>query len=594
MTEWDLTPLFTSDDDPKMEAEKKEVEEESYKFINKWKNRDDYLKDPKILREALDEYEKWSRIYGTAGKIDYYFWLRTSQDQISPELKAKENKVNDFGKKIANDIQFFVLRLGKVDRAKQQEFLRDKLLRDYHHFLERLFVTASHKLGEEAEKVETLRAQGAYGNWTKTLKEFLSKEERRVTNERGKKELMSFEKLRTIANDAAEKNVRAEAAKAFSDILAKHSDLAQAEMNSVLEYRKVDDSLRGFNRPDEYRHIGDDLESNTVDALVGAVAKSYGIPNRFYKLKTRLLGVRKLAYYEKMLAYGKIRSEYSFEEAVNLISRVFTDLDAEFATIFEEFVRGGHFDVYPHKGKHDGAFCVYWLQSTPVFILLNHTDKLQDVLTIAHETGHGINDMLMKKQNGLNYGTPLSTAEVASTFMEDFVLQKLLAEADEEARLALMVKKLDEDMATIFRQISFYQFEQEMHRAYREKGYLAKKEIGDLFKKHMDEYLGGAIDTSQVDNWWIYVSHFRTWFYVYSYVSGLLISKAMQNEVKKKPSFILNVKEFLSAGLSDSPKNIFMKMGIDISDPKFWDKGIREVESLLTETETLAKKLGKI
>jgi oligoendopeptidase F len=218
------------------------------------------------------------------------------------------------------------------------------------------------------------------------------------------------------------------------------------------------------------------------------------------------------------------------------------------------------------------------------------------VLTLAHELGHGINNELIRKcQHALYFGTPISTAEVASTFMEDFVLQEILKEADEELRLALMVKKLNDDVSTIFRQAACYRFEQELHSEFRGKGYLSVEEIGSLFRRNMAAYMGDAVEQSRgSENWWIYWGHIRSFFYVYSYAGGLLISKSLQSYVKKDPRFIDNVKVFLSAGLSDSPRNIFSRLGIDIADAGFWARGLDEVEELLIETTALARKMKKI
>jgi oligoendopeptidase F len=259
-------------------------------------------------------------------------------------------------------------------------------------------------------------------------------------------------------------------------------------------------------------------------------------------------------------------------------------------------VGNSQFDVYPRKGKVSGAFCAHHLISQPTYILLNHTEKLRDVLTLAHELGHGINNELIReKQNALNFGTPTSTAEVASTFMEDFVLQEILKQADDELRLSIMVMKLNDDVSTIFRQIACYKFEQELHQEFRQKGYLSKEEIGRLFQKHMSSYMGIFVQQSAgSENWWVHWSHIRSFFYVYSYASGLLISKSLQNSVKDKPKFIEKVKEFLSAGLSDSPKNIFKKLGVDITDKSFWNKGLDEVENLLDDTAKLARKMRRI
>jgi oligoendopeptidase F len=271
------------------------------------------------------------------------------------------------------------------------------------------------------------------------------------------------------------------------------------------------------------------------------------------------------------------------------------DLDTEFAEILSRFIIDGQFDVYPRKGKVSGAFCAHNLLSQPTYILLNHTNRLNDVLTLAHELGHGINnEFIRKNQNALNFGTPISTAEVASTFMEDFVLQEILKKADDELKLSIMMMRLNDEVSTIFRQVACYRFEQELHQEFRRKGYLSKEDLGTLFQRHMTAYMGDHVEQSPgSENWWVYWSHIRSFFYVYSYASGLLISKSLQRSVKENPRFIEKVKDFLSAGLSASPKNIFQRLGIDITDIRFWDNGLDEVEALLNKTTKLAGRLGK-
>lgn len=594
-TEWNLKPLFESDNDPKMEAERKVIEENTYKFINKWKNREDYLKDPEILKEALEEYELLQRKYGTSGNQGYYFWLRTQQDENNPELKAKFNKIDDFGKKLVNEINFFELRIAKIPKEKQGEFLSSPELSSYKHFLQRLFDSSKYLLTEDEEKIMTLKSSSAHSNWVKMVSGFLSKEEREVINHKGKKELKSFAEISSLLSDKNQR-IRDSAAEAFNDILKKYVDVAEAEINAILGNKKVDDELRKLPRPDAARHLGDDIESHVVDALVEAVSQRNDIAKRYYKLKSKLFGVPKLQYHERNVEYGKVDKKYTYQEALDLVYETMTGLDEKFGSILKNFVENGFIDAFPRKGKRDGAFCAYNMVSQPTYTLLNYTDKLNDILTIAHELGHGINDELMKeKQNSLSFGTPLSTAEVASTFMEDFVLQRILKDADDELKLTLLMQKLNADISTISRQIACYRFEQELHSEYRSKGYLSKEEIGKIFQKHMINYMGDYVEQSEgAENWWVYWSHIRSFFYVYSYASGLLISKSLQNFVKNDPGFIEKVKEFLSAGLSDSPKNIFMKMGIDITDKEFWNKGLDEVESLLEETERLAKKLKKI
>jgi oligoendopeptidase F len=394
-----------------------------------------------------------------------------------------------------------------------------------------------------------------------------------------------------LSND--NKKVRDSAAEAFNDVLRKNIDVAEQEINSIMFNKKIDDEIRKMPRPDYSRHLGDDIESEIVDDLVQAVSEKFDISKRYYKLKAKLLGLKKLKYHERNLNYGKIEKKYSYKESVSLVYNMLMNLDKDFGEIFKRFVEKGQIDVYPKKGKRMGGFCSY-RSRLPVYVCLNYDNKIEDVRVIAHELGHGINFELMKKQKSLNMKLSLATAEAASTFMEDFALKEILKDADDESKLALMMMRLNDNVSSIMRQVACYLFEQELHKSFREKGYLSKEEIGKIFQKHMKEYMGEAVEQSEgSQNWWAYWGQIRQFFYNYSYASGLLISKALQDSVKKQPEFIGKVKEFLSAGSSESPKNIFKKMGI-LLDKEFWTKGLNEVENLLNETEQLAKKLGKI
>jgi len=592
---WNLKHLFRNDNDPKIAGKRKIIEENSYKFINAWKKRKDYLKEPFVLRQALDSYEAWKKDFSSDGDEGYYFWLRTTQDQNDPKLKAQFNTIEHFSKKIENDIQFFSLRIAKIPVSRQRKFLGYRGLKDYRHYLERLFAESKFLLSEPEEKIMNLQSSTSYSNWVKMTASFLSREERMVLLENGQKESRPFPVIASLMNNR-NKKVRDTASRRFNDILEKNADIAEAEINSVLACKKTDDEIRGIPRPDIARHISDDIDTEIVDALISAVSDRFDISAKYYALKARLMKVKRLRYHERNVEYGKINKKYTYHESTKLVRKVFKNLDPRFYEIFDKFLISGQFDVFPRKGKVSGAFCAHQLLSQPTYILLNHTDRLNDVLTLAHELGHGINNELIReKQNALNFGTPTSTAEVASTFMEDFVLQEILKRADEELRLSVMMMKLNDDISTIFRQVACYRFEQELHRDFRQKGYLSKEEIGRLFQKHMSAYMGDAVEQSPgSENWWVYWSHIRSFFYVYSYASGLLISKALQKSVKEDPGFIVKVKGFLSAGLSDSPKNIFRDLGIDIADNKFWDKGLDEVSRLLDDTIDLAKRLGKI
>jgi oligoendopeptidase F len=592
-TDWNLGLLFK--DEKEILLERKIVEEKTNAFVKKWEGRDDYLKDPKVLKLSLDEYNEWASKWGAGTRENYYYHLKSSLDQNDPKIKAALNKVEEFGTKLENSMQFFSLRVSKIDKKLQPKFLKEKELLPYKHYLEKLFLQSEHLLSEPEEKILNSVSPLTYSNWTRMVSGFLAKEEREVLDEKGKKATKTFSEITSLTS-STNKKVRDTAAQAFNDITAKHVESAENEINAILQYKKLSDELRHYDRPDISRHMSDDIDTEVVGALIVAVTKRFDIAKKYYALKAKLLGIKKLAYHERNVPYGKLDKKYTYEEAKDLVMKVFTDLDNEFAMIFSKFQEEGNIDVYPKKGKQSGAYAAVRTLNTPTYILLNHTEKLNDVLTLAHELGHGINNELMRaRENELNYDTPTSTAEVASTFMEDFVLQELEKGIDDETRLSLQMMKLNDDISTIFRQIACYNLETDLHTAFREKGYLSKEVIGEIFQKNMKAYMGDAVEQSSgSENWWVYWSHIRYFFYVYSYSSGLLISKSLQAEVKKDPKFILKVKEFLASGMSDSPKNIFAKLGLDITKKSFWDKGLDEVEELLKETEKLAKKLKKI
>ena len=590
-TEWDLSYLLKSDDDPNIEKYRQELTTKTDEFVLKWRDNHDYLTNPNKLKAALDEFCELTTMHQNGAEA-FYFGLRSTLDSMSPEVRAKENKSEEFSKQIANKIVFFPLALSKIKEEDQKVMLNSAVLEDYKHFLERKFVEAKHRLSVSEEQILMLKSGPAYEKWIQFIDNSLSKAEAKVLKEDGKSEIATLEELHTLTANP-KKEVRESAAKALSHIFEQTSDMAEAEINAILENKKIDDHLRNFDLPEQSRLLSDDIDPEIVDAMVEAVKKNYDLSIRFMDFKARLLKQPKFEYYERAVGYGDVQKEYTYEDSLELVDSVFNELDPQFSEILRDLSSKGLIDVYPKKGKRGGAFCAGFSKSLPTYVMLNHTNKLRDVATIAHEFGHAINNELMRlKQNELNFATPLSTAEVASTFMEDFVFDRLLEEASEEEELVLRVGQLQDQISTIFRQVAAYRFEKDLHTEFRKTGYVAKDKINELFCNHMKEYLGDHAEGAE--NWWVYWSHIRRFFYVYSYASGLLISKALQSKVKQDKQFIGQVKEFLSAGTSKSPKDIFLQLGVDISDSNFWKQGISEIKSQIDQTEKLAKKLGKI
>ncbi|HVX93028.1 MAG TPA: M3 family oligoendopeptidase [Candidatus Dojkabacteria bacterium] len=588
---WNLRPFYKSDNDPQMLKDRESGKKLVEKFVKKYTQDKSYLKESKKMLKALQDYEELIQNNGYLYKEQYYLFLRSSQEADNDELKAKNNSINKLVTELSNLSQFFIYSISKIPAENQKLFLEDKSLSNYKHFLETSFLSSKYLLSEAEEKLLNITGKTSSSNWVEMVNEFIHSES--VTFNKHK---ISFEDILNIATQSHDEKERDRATKQLNKIFTKYIPVATHELNSIIEYSSRIEELKKLERPDKGRHIADDIDSEVVDALVNSVTKRFDLSERYYQLKAKLFGKKKLKYNERNLEYGKITKEYEYHDAKEIVLNVYKKLDSEFYDIAKGIFDKGYVDVFPRKGKDGGAYCMSLSLSLPTYVMLNFKNKLDDVCTIAHEFGHAINAELIKKiETEINNGHSTATAEVASTFFEDFALKEVSKDLDEEGQLSIMMNKLNDDISTIFRQIALYNFEIEIHNLIKEGTYLSTKQLGAIFLKHMKAYMGKSVSYDKgSENWWVYWSHIRNFFYVYSYASGLLISKSMQSKVKDDSKFISKVKNFLSTGTSKSPKEIFKELSIDISDPKFWDQGIKEVEDLLNETENLAKKLSKL
>lgn len=581
-TKWKLKKLLKISAESDFDSLIKKGVEANYSFINKWKKRTDYQNSAIVLKEALTEFEKLNTDFGILSPVMYYLWLKSELNQSDPKIKAEINKLNIKAVEIINDISFFTHRLARVPKEIQKKFLQDKTLFEYKHFLKHIFSESKYLLSEEAEKIMIIKSKTSKSNWEQMIESLLSKETAKIEIN-GKKEDANFSRLIALSSDA-KKETRNSASKHVNRILRKISDIAEIELNSILEDKLNDDILRKVKRDDELRHLTDDIESSSVDTLIEEVKNSFQLSKKYYQIKAEILGVKKLKYNERNIPVGAFTKKFTFEESYNIVEKTFNDLSPKFSSILKSFITNGQIDVFPAKGKAGGAFCTHDTKKLPVFVMLNFTGTVEDILTFAHEMGHAIHFELAKKNNSLNFGASTATAEVASIFMEDFALQNLLKLMTEKEKLTLLMHKLNEDISTIQRQVAIYLFEKDLHREFKKQGYLSKKDIGEIFIQNMKNYLGDFVEISKgVENWWIYISHIRNFFYVYSYASGALISKALQHKIKNNHIKIDKYINFLEAGTSDSPQNLFSSFGIDISKKEFWNEGLQEISLLLNQ-----------
>lgn len=582
---WNLKLLYSSIDDKQIENDIQKSKEQVKLFVDKWKENKEYLNNPKTLSIALKEYESLMEDPGICTKPSYYIFLLRSLNQQDPELKARENLLHRICLELENSIQFFTINISKIEKEKQEMFLKSPHLVKYKHFLKTSFDSARYVLSDKEEKIFNLQSKTSYSNWVDMTSQLLSKQTLKVIDQEGDTLEVLYSEVSKYL-DSRNKKVRDSVAKEFYDINKKYSEIAEFEINSILENKKTSDNYRGIKNPDTIRLLGDDMEKEVVDTLRETVTKNFDISQRFYKLKAKILNQKNLSYYERNVKLGEIEKEYPFEESISLVKETFDKIDMEFKEILDKFINIGTYDVYPAKSKQGGAFCVSVGSKYPTYILLNHNNQLQDILTIAHESGHGIHTQYSNTQNPLNQGYSTACAEVASTFFEDFVLESLSKGLGKNEKDLLLFKSLEDDISTIFRQIACYNFELELHKQYNERGYLASYDVSKIFVSEMTKYLGPfVLKDKHMELGWIYWSHIRSFFYTYSYASGQLISKYLQNIVRENQENIGLVKDFFKAGDSKSPKDIFFDMRVDISKKDFWEKGIQSIEEKLSYLE---------
>jgi len=593
-TQWDLSQLGSGINDNEFKIERELMEKKYKAFARKWKKDKSFLTDEKNLKKALHEYEILS---GLGTKELTYIYLMRQVDSSNIDLQKAEKKAEEFFQNLAKEIRFFILEIGVIEAKKQKQFLNSSLLKNYKHFLENTFDQSKYRLSEKEEHILSVKSGVSHGNWQSMLEQFISKETRQVLVPENKKVIkkeQSFAEIQSLIHHK-NKRIRDMAATAMHEIVNNNVDIAEKEFNSILENKKINDDLRGYERADHSRILSDDVTFDIVDTMTEVVTDNFKLAKDYYKLKAQLMKVNKLDYHERNVPSGEIKESFNYEKSIELVDQAMTGIDAEFHDIYRDMVDGGRVDVFPAQGKRGGAFCMYWGHADPVYVMLNYTDRVTDVTTLAHEMGHAIHGTLTKKESPINYDTPMFVAEIASNFCEEYVFDLISEKLSDKERLVLNMEKIGSFVSSVQRQVAAYNFEQELHNEFRKEGYLSKEQIGKLFTKHMKSYMGPSVSQDPgSENWWVYWNHFRSPFYVYTYASGLLLANAMRAKVAENPEYIDSVKKFFSTGTSTSPKELFDSIDIDITDPQFWQSGIDEIKELLKETKKLAKKIGKI
>jgi oligoendopeptidase F len=389
-----------------------------------------------------------------------------------------------------------------------------------------------------------------------------------------------------------ERDVRRTSAEAVTAALAPGLRTRAYIFNTLLHDKAVDDRLRNYDNWLAARNLSNEASDESVQALLSAVRNRYEIARRWYRLKAQLLGIDKLADYDRMAAVTQDDEPVDWEDAKELVLATYAEFTPELGDPARAFFDDRRIDAPPRPAKRGGAFAAYTVPSEHPYLMLNYTAKRRDVLVLAHEMGHGLHADLARPRGVLEQGTPLTLAETASVFGETRVFGRLLDQAPTpESRLSLLAESIEGSIATVFRQTAMNRFEELVHTARREEGELSVERFNELWARSQEEMLADTVElTEGYHSWWSYVPHFiATPGYVYAYAYGQLLALSIYKRyVDEGESFVPSYLELLRAGGSRSPEDLGRIVGIDLADPGFWDSGLDLVEAQLEEAEAAA------
>jgi len=582
-TQWELEKLYyTSLKDPRIERDLKRGDRAIDTFARKYSKNKKHLNSPRALKKALEEYEALDTLCSASPL--YYPNYRKELNASDKESEALLNKLSDHYTKNYNKQMFFTLELGKIPAAIQKRMLTAKELKEFNYWLSKLFENAKHNLSEPEEKVLSLLRDVSFGRWVQAVENILNT--KKIVF-KGKTMPLNSAMVKIPTLPLRDRRaLHVIVMRALKDA----SPMAESELNAIVARKKITDELRGFKEPYDATILGYENDKKSVLALVEAVNTHFSIARRFYTTKAKMMGLKELTYADRSAPVGKVQKKISFSEAAKMVRDTYYDLHPRYAEIFERLLSNGQVDVYPRAGKTSGAYCASNVDQ-PTMLLLNHVEDARSLLTLAHEMGHAMHSERSKTQRPLYQGYTTSVAEVASTFFEAAAFDALTKTLPPEERVVALHDKLQEDIATIFRQIAFFNFEIDLHKGVRERGLLPKEEIAALLNTHTQAYLGKAVKLTEDDGYFfVTVSHFRRFFYVYSYAFGQLVSRALFERVKKNPRFIDKVDLFLTAGCSMSPEDIFAQCDLDLRRPATFIEGLKSIER---EVSSLEKAVAK-
>src|ERR1700682_4851 len=580
---WDLSDLFASPADPKLEATLARALERAEAFEAAYKGKVATLEPPEfaaMMRELEQNEEE-------AAKPEVYAYLLHSQNTQDPAAGRLLARVREAAAERGSHGVFFTLELAQVSDEQAARLYAHPESARYKHTVEEARKFRPHQLSEPEERVLTEFSPVGDSAWNRLFEELgAGLPPASAAPAPPVKEPLTLRR-------EPDRDLRRNASHAITGALGRDIRTRGYIFNVILQEKAIDDRLRHFPTWISSRNLANETSDEAVQALVEAVTGRYDVCVRYYRVKKRLLGVGDLYEWDRYAPIGEAATRnVSWEDAKELVLGSFNRFSPRVGGMVEDFFERGWIDAPVIPGKAGGAYCMPVTPRHHPYVMLNFTGKLRDALTLAHELGHGLHNRLASKQHLFDYQPPLTLAETASVFGEALTFDRIMAvEKDPKVRLAMLCSQLEDAFSTVFRQVAFNRYEDACHTARRTEGELAVEQLGELYQANLQPMFGDSLTlTEEHKVWWSYVSHFlHTPGYVYAYAFGNLLALSVYRRYRERgPDFVEDYLEFLAAGGSTRPDELVKRIGMDITDPGFWDAGLKILDGMVSEVERLA------
>jgi oligoendopeptidase F len=580
---WDLSEMYASPEDPAIEAVLAEALEFAREFEQTYQGRVAQLAPPEFVEMMQSLEEHYDRIARPSLYASLLHTLKT-QDHAAGKLVGR---IREAGAERGKHMVFFSLELAALTDEQAERLYADPTAAMYRHTVEVERKERPHQLSHVEETLLTEISPVGVGSWTRLFEELCAG----ITAPMEGEEVALATALSMIR--AADREVRKKATLAITEGLRRDLRTRTYAFNVVLQSKAIADRLRKYETWISSRNLANETSDQAVEALVQAVTARYDIVRRYYTVKRRLLGLDRLYEWDRYAPIEEVERPLTWDQARDLVLGSYHRFSPRAGKLVEDFFDQRWIDAPVLEGKESGAYCAGATPRFHPFVMMNFTGKLNDALTLAHELGHGLHDRLAARQHIFDYHPPLTLAETASVFGEQLTFDRLMAEErDPRVRLAMLCHQVEDAFATIFRQVAMNRFEDAAHTARRAEGELSPDHIGQIWQEKVQAMFGDSLElTADHLPWWSYVGHFiRVPGYVYAYAFGNLLALSIYQRYREVgPEFVDTYLDFLGAGGSQAPDELVRSVGMDITDPGFWDAGLQILDGMVGQVEELSQ-----